>query len=103
MIYDIISCRIYILSRKEKVISLFVKNKNKEIKKIMALIYTKNILDELKKVGYTSFRIRQEKLLSESTIQHLRASRPLSWNSINMICKLLKCQPGDFIKYIPDE
>lgn len=70
----------------------------------MSLIYKINILEELKQKGYTTYRIRKERLLSESTVQKLRAgNEPLSWDNINTICKLLNCQPGDILEYVEDE
>lgn len=38
----------------------------------MAIKYKINILDELKNMGFTTYRIRKEKLLSEGTIQKFR-------------------------------
>ena len=38
----------------------------------MALKYKINVLDSLKEKGYTTYTLRKEKLLSESTIQKLR-------------------------------
>lgn len=70
----------------------------------MSLIYKINILEELKQKGYSTYRIRKEKLLSESTVQKLRAGdEPLSWDNINTICKLLNCQPGDILEYVDEE
>lgn len=59
-----------------------------------------NILQELKARGYSSYRIRQEKLLAESTVQKLRGGLPVSWENIGAICELLDCQPGDILEYI---
>lgn len=70
----------------------------------LAIIYKVDILDRLKQAGYTTYRIRKEKLLSESTVQKLRAgNEPLSWDNIDTICKLLNCQPGDIMEYVEDE
>ena len=66
------------------------------------LIYTINVLQALKSKGYNTNRIRKEKLLAEGALQSLRTSSPISWKSIEKICQLLECQPGDFIKWIPD-
>ena len=66
-------------------------------------IWKKDILAELKGVGYNTNRIRKENLLSQSTLQKLRERRGLAWENIDMICKLLNCQPGDIIEYVPEE
>lgn len=66
------------------------------------LIYKIDILTELKKKGINTNKMRQEKLLSESAIQRLRTKAPITWDSIDKICKLLDCQPGEILEYIPD-
>lgn len=69
----------------------------------MPIIYNKNILDNLKSRGFTTYRIRKEKLLSESTLQKLREDKPITTETIAILCKLLDCQPGDILEYIPEE
>lgn len=66
------------------------------------LTYKIDILTELKKKGINTNKMRQEKLLSESAIQRLRTKAPITWDSIDKICKLLDCQPGEILEYIPD-
>ena len=69
----------------------------------MPLTYKGDILAKLKDAGYTTYRIRKDKLLGEFTVQKLRAGEPISWESIATICALLDCQPGDIMEYAPDE
>lgn len=69
----------------------------------MPIIYNKNIFDNLKSRGFTTYRIRKEKLLSESTLQKLREDKPITTETIAILCKLLDCQPGDILEYIPEE
>ena len=52
--------------------------------------------------GYTTYTLRKENLLSQSTIQKLREKKGLAWENIDNLCKLLECQPGDLFEYIPD-
>ena len=68
----------------------------------MPLLYKLDVLSALKEVGYTTYQIRKNKLLSESTVQKLREGKPISWENIETLCKLLNCQPNDIIEYIPD-
>ena len=68
----------------------------------MALQYKIDILAALKEKGITTYKIRQEKILSESTVQKLRASKGVSWENLETLCRLLYCQPGDLIEYIKD-
>ncbi len=66
----------------------------------MPLQFKVDVISALKKKGYTTYRIRSEKLLSESTLQKLRTGAGISWESIETICRLLDCQPGDIIEYV---
>lgn len=68
----------------------------------MPLKFKVNVLAALKEKGYTTYRIRREKLLSESTVQKLRAGIGVSWDNLEIICKLLQCQPADLIEYEED-
>lgn len=65
----------------------------------MPIRYKINVLSELKKSGYTTYKIKQEKIFSESTVQKFRNGESVSWKNIDTLCKLLKCQPGDIIEY----
>ena len=64
------------------------------------LIYKIDVLDALKKAGYTTTRLRKEKLLKESAIQYLREGKPVGPVPLNQICRLLDMQPGNIIKYV---
>lgn len=68
----------------------------------MALQYKIDVLAALKEKGITTYKIRQEKILSESTVQKLRASKGVSWENLETLCRLLDCQPGDLMEYIKD-
>ena len=65
----------------------------------MSIKYKIDVLSELKKAGYTTYKIKQEKLFSESTVQKFRNGESVSWKNINTLCKLLNCQPGDIMEY----
>ena len=63
--------------------------------------YKIDILDELKKAGYSSYRMRNKKILSEGTIQKLRTGdTSITVSVLNEICNLLDCQPGDILEYM---
>ena len=68
----------------------------------MPLQYKIDVVAALKDKGYTSYKIRQEKLLSESTIQKLRSGKGVSWENIETLCRLLDCQPDDLLHYTAD-
>lgn len=61
------------------------------------LIYKIDVLEALIKKGYSTYKLRKEKLLAENAIQNLRDKKPISWDSISKICELLNCQPNDIL------
>ena len=68
----------------------------------MSIVYKIDILSELKKKGYSTYKIRKEKLLGESTLQKIREGELISWENVNVICQLLNCQPGDILEYVDE-
>ena len=69
----------------------------------MPLQFKIDLLTALKEKGYTSYRIRQEKILSESTLQKIRSGSGISWDTIETLCRLLDCQPSDLMEYIKED
>ena len=69
----------------------------------MALKYKIDILESLKKKGYSSYILRKEKLLSESTIQKLRSGEGVSWDNLDTLCKLLDCDISAILEYQKEE
>lgn len=65
----------------------------------MPLRYKIDVLAALKEAGYSSYRLRKEKLLSESTLQKLRDGIIVSTDVIEQLCELLNCQPGDLLEH----
>ena len=59
--------------------------------------YKIDILKALSEKGYTSTRMRKEKILSEATMQNLRKGKGITTDTINTICIILRCQPSDII------
>ena len=68
----------------------------------VSLQFKINIISALKDKGYSTYSLRKEQLLSESTIQKLRSGKGVSWENIETLCKLLDCQPGDLMEYVKD-
>lgn len=69
----------------------------------MPVLYKIDVLATLKEKGYSTYRLRKEKLLGEATIQTIRSGTLVSWENIGRICAMLDCQPGDILEYIPDK
>lgn len=65
----------------------------------MPIKYKIDVLAALRGVGYTQNRIREEKLIGQATLTQLRHGELVSWKTIETICRLLDCQPGDIVEY----
>jgi len=58
----------------------------------------------LKEKGLTSYKIRQEKLLGQATLQKLRTGDGIiDTRTIEKLCALLNCQPGDIMEYVENK
>lgn len=69
----------------------------------MAIRYKVDVMAELKRKGYTSTKIREDKLIGQSYLQQLRHGELVSWKTLDTICALLECQPGDLVEYVRDD
>lgn len=65
----------------------------------MPLTFKIDLLEALKNKGYTTYILRKDNILSQSTIQKLREGKGVSWENIERLCSLLNCQPGDLLEY----
>lgn len=69
----------------------------------MPIIYTK-LFDLLKEKGYSTYRIRKEKLISEASMTALRNGKGgLEHKTIERLCRVLDCQPGDLMEYVKED
>lgn len=50
----------------------------------------------------TTYRIRKENIMGQATLQSLKRNEPVSTETINTLCQVLKCQPGDIMEYVDD-
>ena len=61
------------------------------------------VFGKMKEKGLTTYRIRKEKIISESTMQKFRRGKNVNTESIEILCKILECQPGDLMEYVPED
>jgi len=64
--------------------------------------YKIDVLQALKNAGYSTYKIRKQNLLFESTLTKIRKNEIVNTDNLNTLCKLLELQPGDILQYIPD-
>lgn len=69
----------------------------------MPIKYDK-LLKLLSDKGYTSYRIKREKIIGQATLSAIKnGTGGLDHRSIARLCEALDCQPGDLMEYVPDE
>lgn len=66
------------------------------------LKYKIDVLETLKEAGYTTARLRKEKLLGENAIQAIRENKVVGIIALDKLCKILDMQPGNIIKYVEE-
>lgn len=64
--------------------------------------YKIDVLEALKERGWSTYRLRREKVLAESVIQQIRRGDLVSQEKLARLCEMLSCQPGDLLEYVPD-
>lgn len=66
------------------------------------MIVYDNILSRLSACGWPTTRLQRERQISNGTIIQIRAGKPITTATIDTICRLCNCQPGDILRYEPD-
>ncbi len=66
----------------------------------MGKITYKKLLRKMEEKGLTTYKIRKQKIISESTLQHIREDKAITTDAIGALCEVLDCQPGDLLEYI---
>ena len=66
------------------------------------IVYNK-LLNTMKQQGLSTYRIRKEKIISESNLQNIREGKRITTDAIASLCGALNCQPGDILEYIPEK
>lgn len=65
----------------------------------MPMKYKIDVISALKDAGYNTSTIRKEKIMGEAMLQKIRSGQMVSWATMETLCELLNCQPGDLIEY----
>ena len=65
--------------------------------------YKIDVVKELSNKGYTTNVRRKNKWISEATMTKIRRGENINTTTLNILCVLLKCQPGDILEVIPTD
>lgn len=68
----------------------------------MSIRYDK-LFNMLKEKGYSSNYWLRQNGIHSATVSKLKKNERVNTDTINSLCKLLDCQPGDILEYIDDE
>lgn len=68
----------------------------------MSIEYKIDVLKALKEAGYSSSKLRKDKIIGEATIQRLRHKQSVSFDVLSKICDLLNCNIEDILIYVKD-
>jgi putative transcriptional regulator len=65
--------------------------------------YKIDIMESLKEKGYSSYKLRKDKIFGEATIQKFRNKEYINFDNLEKLCFLLECQPSDIIEYVKED
>lgn len=57
----------------------------------------------MKEKGLTTYRIRQENIISQSALTAIKNGKNVTTDTIAKLCKVLNCQPGDIMEYVEEQ
>ena len=63
--------------------------------------YKVNILKKLNEKGFTTYKLVKSGLIGNATIQKYRNNVVAYGKNLDLLCRLLDCQPGDILEYVP--
>ena len=69
----------------------------------MPLVWRCDVIQLLKEKGYTTYRIREENILPQSSMQKIREGKMISPSGIEVLCELTGKQPGKLIAYVKEK
>lgn len=67
----------------------------------MPIVYNR-LFDLLTLKGHSSTYWLRQNGVHPATVNKLRKGERVNTDTIEMLCRLLDCQPGDIMEYVPD-
>ena len=65
----------------------------------MPIVWRSNVMEALRTAGYSTYYLQKKRLLSAEVCVALTQGDMVTLPTIDKICALLHCQPGDLIAY----
>lgn len=67
------------------------------------MIVYKEVFERLLASGWSTYRLVKERRIGNGTITRIKAGQSVSTETIDVICELAGCQPGDVLAYVPEK
>lgn len=67
------------------------------------MISYRNLWNVMKDKGISQYALIKQYHVSPAQITRLKRNESVSTHTIEMFCKILDCQVGDIMEYIPDD
>ena len=67
------------------------------------MISYENLWKVMKEKGISQYTLIKQYHISPAQITRLKRNESVSTHTIEVFCKILNCDVGDIMKYIPDE
>ena len=66
------------------------------------MISYEKLRNKLKEKNITSYTVKKNNIISQSTYQAIMNDKPISTDSIEKLCQILGCDVSELIQFIPD-
>ena len=66
---------------------------------VVFLIVYKQVFERLSAAGWSTYRLVKERKIGNGTISRIKGGLSVSTETIDVICELCACQPGDILAY----
>ena len=67
------------------------------------MIRYKNVLDQLKDAGYSTYVIKTTKVIGQGSMQAIRENKPVNLSTIDTICQLTGKGIEEIVEILPDK
>lgn len=92
---------VYLWYNKDNEKCAFLQKATKKGGENMPIKYDK-LIKLMKEKGLTTYKIRQEKIISQSALTALKNGKTVTTDTIAKLCEALGCQPGDIMEYVKE-
>ena len=72
------------------------------MKEVITIISYDGFWKVLKERGISQYKLIMQHGVSNSQLNHIRKGGHITTATINKLCKLLNCEIGDIVAYVPD-